>query len=155
MKSWTKRLFCFILVAMSVLLPGICLGNSQIESTTPVDVSALPRSMKGYELYSWQAEGNWNFTLITGTNRLKSVNEITTGLDTVKDGWVKLRALSVEALKAQLARLPRDASIRWMSNPALIQFGVEAGPLKLPPQAIVDAVVDYCKKHGLNLQVSP
>jgi len=34
------------------------------------------RQMKGYELYSWQNGSNWNFTLITGTNRTKSFDEI-------------------------------------------------------------------------------
>ena len=29
----------------------------------------LPHSMKGYELYLWQDNGQWHFTLITGTNR--------------------------------------------------------------------------------------
>ena len=154
MKSRIEKLFCFVLVAATALLPGMCTSDSQTEST-PAVLPALPRSMKGYELYSWQAEGKWNFTLITGTNRLKSVNEITTGPDTVKDGWVKLGVRSVEALKIQLGRLPQDASIGWMGKQTLGQFGVEAGPLELPPQVIVDAVADYCKELGLNLQVSP
>ena len=37
----------------------------------------LPESLKGYELYSWQAGGEWLFTLTTGTNRIKSFEEIT------------------------------------------------------------------------------
>ena len=155
MKSQIEKVFFVVLAGATVVLPSMFTINAQTESTPAVMLSALPRSMKGYELYSWQAEGKWNFTLITGTNRLKSVNEITTGTDTVKDGWIKLRVRSVEALKAQLRRLPQDASIGWLGKQMLGRFGVEAGPLELPPQAIIDTVADYCNELGLNLQVSP
>ena len=43
----------------------------------------LPHSFKGYELYSWQQDNQWNYTLITGTNRDKTVEEIITGNNTV------------------------------------------------------------------------
>src|SRR5437660_328002 len=42
--------------------------------------SAQPRSahsMKGWELYSWRADGHWYFSLVAGTNREKSIEEIT------------------------------------------------------------------------------
>ena len=32
--------------------------------------------MKGWELYSWQEEGQWRFSLLEGTNRAKSIDEI-------------------------------------------------------------------------------
>jgi len=156
MKSRIQKLFCVVLVTATALLLGMCTTNSQTESTTPVAISALPRSMKGYELYSWQAEGKWNFTLITGTNRLKSANEITTGPDTVRDdGWVKLGARSIDALKLLLAQIPKDGSISWRGKQTLARFGVEPGPLEMPPQAIVDAITGYCKDLGLGLYVSP
>jgi hypothetical protein len=36
-------------------------------------IETLPRSFKGYELYSWEEEGQWHFTLITGTDRTKTI----------------------------------------------------------------------------------
>ena len=42
--------------------------------------------MKGYELYAWEEGGELRFTLITGTNRQKSLNE-------VKVGAVDVRAI--------------------------------------------------------------
>jgi hypothetical protein len=149
MKSRTEKLLCFVMVMATALIPGAHSGNSQTQSTSPVAESALPRSMKGYELYSWQARGQWNFTLITGTNALPSAEGITTGPDWIKDGFVKLTVKSVDALKVQLRRLPQDAEISW-GNSTLEGFHFE-----LPPQAIVDAVVSYCKKLGLNLWVVP
>jgi hypothetical protein len=32
--------------------------------------------MKGYELYSWQQDGQWVFSLLVGTNREKTLDEI-------------------------------------------------------------------------------
>jgi len=110
--------------------------------------------MKGYELYSWQVDGRWNFALLTGTNALKSVDQITMGPDTV-NGWVKLSAQSVDALKVQLDRLPQNESISWIGKQTRERFGVQAGPRELPPQGIVDTVTGYCRELGLNLHVSP
>ena len=49
----------------------------------------LPKSMKGYELYSWQQNGKWRFTLVTGTDRDKTLDEIISGEEQVTGGgWV-------------------------------------------------------------------
>ena len=42
----------------------------------------LPHSMKGYELYSWyeESEDQWFYTLVTGTNRLKTIEEFQEGI---------------------------------------------------------------------------
>src|SRR4030042_198608 len=48
----------------------------------------LPTSAKGHELYSWQEDSQWPFTLITGTNRNKTLEEIIANVNTVSaDGW--------------------------------------------------------------------
>ena len=39
------------------------------------------RSLKGWELHSWEQGGEWQFTLIEGTNRHKSLEEIADDLD--------------------------------------------------------------------------
>ena len=62
---------------------------------------ALPSSMKGYELYSWPVEDEWHFTLITGTNRLKTVEEITSGEDVIDpEGWVRISVTGVDCAQA-------------------------------------------------------
>jgi len=54
-------------------------------------VDELPHSMKGYELYSWLEDGQWHFTLITGTNRNKTVEEIGSREDVISEtGWVRV-----------------------------------------------------------------
>ncbi|MCK5428442.1 MAG: hypothetical protein KAI94_03170, partial [Anaerolineales bacterium] len=46
-----------------------------------------PTAVKGYELYSWYVEDEalWFYTLITGTNRLKTYNEITSQKDIITE----------------------------------------------------------------------
>jgi hypothetical protein len=110
--------------------------------------------MKGYELYSWQSDERWRFALMTGTNRLKSVAEITTGTDRA-DNWVRLSADSVESIKQHLRRLPRDEYVTWIGKQTREQWRIPAGPLELPSAGIVEAIKAYCKQLGLNLQVSP
>lgn len=138
----------FIAVAYSTVSPA------QSPNQTPIALPPLPRSMKGYELYSWQSDGRWRFALMTGTNRLKSVAEITTGADRV-DNWVKLSADSVEAIKQHLRRLPQDESVFWIGRQARERFRISAGPIDLPPTAIIDEIKAYCNQLGINLYSPP
>jgi hypothetical protein len=150
MRSKVEKLLLLIFLLATALITGERMGCSQME-TMNVFVKALPRSMKGYELYSWQVEGRWNFALMTGTNAFKPVERITNGADKVEDGWVELRAGSVDELKLILGGLPKDESIVWIGRASL----ADPGPLQIPPQAIVDSVSSYCKELGLSLEVSP
>ena len=132
-------------------------GNSKVAAppTATTAPSPLPHSMKGYELYSWEVEGEWHFTLITGTNRLKSLEEITSGGDTVSaDGWVRIGVQGVDALESLLRRLPEREWILWIGEGWLQQAQVDAGNLTLPPREITDAIEAYGKQLGLELSVS-
>jgi hypothetical protein len=63
-------------------------------SATPGD--ELPHSAKGYELYSWQEDSQWHFTLITGTNRNKTLEEVISDVNIVsEDGWVQIHVVGV------------------------------------------------------------
>jgi hypothetical protein len=147
-----NRVLCLILIPVAALIAVACSSVSLAQSPnqTPIALPPLPRSMKGYELYSWQTDGKWSFALMTGTNRLKSVAEITTGTDTVDD-WVRLSANSIEEIKQHLRRLPRNEDVFWIGKQTREKFQVPAGPLDLPPAEIVDAIKEYCKELGLNL----
>jgi len=56
-----------------------------IDKLTISDVAQFPPSMKGYELYSWEEDNQWHFTLITGTNRTKTMEEITSEEDFISE----------------------------------------------------------------------
>ncbi len=113
----------------------------------------LPQSMKGYELYSWQQDNQWNYTLITGTDRDKTTQEIITANNTVTaDGWVNIHVTGLDALEAVLARVSHSDFVSWVSGrPAdSAQFGVT---FALPPADILIAIKTYADQHGLNLVV--
>jgi hypothetical protein len=122
------------LVALAVLL-GIALWVSRSAENGDT-LSDLPGSMKGYELYSWPSQGDWRFALLVGTNRLKTLDEVTSS-DTAVRG--------VEALKRELARLPKGEPVFWSSW--------HVPGLTLPPDEIVDLVRGYCQGLGVELHV--
>ncbi len=127
---------------------------SWAQSGLAAKLSPLPHSTKGYELYSWPSDGRWRFALMTATNRLKSVAEITTGGDQV-DSWVRVSADSVEGIKQHLRRVPPTEGVFWIGKQARKHSLVPAGTIALPPDEIVDAIKAYCKQLGINLHVSP
>ncbi|MSP13444.1 MAG: hypothetical protein EXR62_10880 [Chloroflexi bacterium] len=152
-----KKTIFFILLASVLALACACNANSTSHvplssATTP---SPLPHSMKGYELYSWQAQGQWHFSLMTGTNRVKSLAEITTGADkATAEGWASASVQGVEALKDVLGRLPQNEKIIWVNRQQLEQAGNQAGTIALPPQEILDMIQAHCRQLGLALYVS-
>jgi hypothetical protein len=95
------------------------------QMTAPINNSKpLPSSMKGYEIYCWYGEeqDGWHYTLITGTNRLKTYKEITAGEDTITSGgWVKITVTGEDALKALLVRLPEGEDIVWRDEGWLVK----------------------------------
>ena len=59
------------IMVVASLLFGCCQASlAQSRDAT------LPHSMKGYELYSWKSRGEWLFSLLIGTNRLKTFREV-------------------------------------------------------------------------------
>ncbi len=95
-------------------------------------------AMKGYELYSWGTDAEWSFSLLLGTNRPKTFDEITSPVIAVK---------SVNQLRSQLSQLQRGEEIVWITwtDPRL----------SLPPQPIVDQIKAACQELGLKLTIAP
>jgi hypothetical protein len=131
-------------------------GDATPEVMGTLDASQLPGqlpdSMKGYELYSWQAGEEWNFTLITGTNRNKSFEEIIAPENSYgDDGFLKLSVTGVAELKKVLDLLPSGEDIFWGGMDLGGQVPSGTVYLTLPPQSIVDEVSQYCSELGLHL----
>ena len=124
-----------------------------VNSISISDVESLPHAMKGYELYS-RVEGTvWHFTLITGTNRSKTVDEIWFDENFISEvGFIRISVVGVDAINAALAKLPRDESVLWMSSfqePA----GEVAVDIQLPSAQIMDAVLESVSNR-LDLHVA-
>lgn len=113
----------------------------------------LPPSMKGYELYSWQVgEEEWNFTLVTGTNRTKTFAEIITPENSVDpEGYVKLSVSGVEDLKKLLALLPAGEQILWGGMDLGGQVPDGTVYLSFPSAEMLTEIKTYCAGLGLTL----
>jgi hypothetical protein len=127
MKMRTKPSL-FFAILLTVFLSG-CKTGAQPVATLP------PESMKGYELYSWQEGSQWKFSLLTGTNREKTLDEILstgTALD------------SMEALRSALKGISPGQTITWSAKE----------PLSLPPEEILQQVEQICRDQGLTCNIA-
>lgn len=95
---------------------------------------------KGVELYSWHdaASDSWRFSLLPGTNRLKTLAEITDPARTI---------ISVEDLKKQLAHLAAEEYVTWNSTDS------KKAHLLLPPKRVTDDIAEAAKTLQLNLYI--
>ena len=90
------------------------------------------RFFKGVELNSWRDRDRWRFSLLLGTNRLKSDAEIKAPAATLKD---------VVELKQRLAQLAPGESVSW------------EGP-EFPPETIRRDIEAFCRSLGLKVLTS-
>ncbi len=118
-------LFIFVL---GLLLPSC--GTAPQPDATP-----LPESIKGYELYSWQEGNQWEFSLLVGTNREKTLDEIKS-VDSIR--------MDIEVLLSTLEKVPPGQYITWSSKKTL----------SFPPDYIVKQIEQVCKDRGLILTIA-
>jgi hypothetical protein len=144
-------LLTFVLVALMLTSCDLSRG---LPSPGQVPTKPLPPSLKGYELYSWQVGREWYFTLISGTNRIKTVQEIASGENTIGEDWVKVTVQGVHDIQVTLERLPSDAHVVWLGPQALKRRGSRPGVLALPPRRDVEDVQAHCQELGVRLEVS-
>jgi hypothetical protein len=105
-------------------------GGAAHSTATP-----FPESMKGYELYSWQDGGQWKFSLMIGTNREKTLEEIKSA-DVILSG--------VNELTSTLKNIPSGQYITWSSRETL----------DFPPDEIRNQVKQVCQDKGLILNIA-
>lgn len=116
--------------------------------------SSLPKSLKGYELYSWQNGGDWNFTLITGTNRSKSFDEIIAPENTLSaDGFVKISVTGIDEIKKVLSLLQGGEQVFWAGMDLSDQVPGNTIYLTFPPQSVIDDLTRFCQQHKVTLQI--
>lgn len=108
---------------------------SSCGNTNQHDVTQSPESMKGYELYSWQAGDQWEFSLLIGTNREKTLDEIKSIDNILPD---------VGALKSRLETIPSGEYVTWSSRETL----------SFPPDNIIKQVEQVCQDSGLILNIA-
>jgi hypothetical protein len=113
--------------------------------------------MKGYELYSWFDDGGntWRFTLITGTNRLKTVEEIIAEENQVTQSErVKVTVGGTEALKSLLKRLPPGTELFWLDDERLESAHELTANIMLPEASVVETIENHCRQLEIQLHTS-
>ena len=124
---------------------SICLAALFVAAGSSAQTS---QSTKGYELYSWKIKSHWYYSLLPGTNRSKSYEEITS------PGVVKKDA---SGLKAELEKIPKGEEVLWRSDapPGAIKPG--SAPfveMKHPSRARIKSIKAMCDKLGLKLRLT-
>lgn len=113
-----------------VLSLGLSLSDCGAATVTP-----LAESMKGYELYSWKDGNDWVFSLLVGTNREKTLEEIKSPQTSLPD---------VHALRSVLEKVPSGQYITWSSRETL----------GFPPDDVMKQVEQICDEKGLILSIA-
>jgi hypothetical protein len=137
--SWTTLL----------LVPG-CLRPAALKPAG----DPLPASMKGYELYTWNDGGETWFSLLPGTNRLKTPDEVFAGERSVVDAadGFAITVAGLDAVGGQLARLPRGASV-FLST---VRYPPGAALEVLrTPESVARGLQQGAAALGLDLEVMP
>lgn len=143
-----KVLIYFILISGSFVF----LNCSKDEDPEPepvglinLDTVSFAHSMKGWELYSWPNGNGWNYSILIGTNRLKTYDEVITN-DYVVFGE--------DSLKMLLNKLPTKEEIFWIGEGWLESiWGADYGNLSLPDIITILEIENYCSQKELILSI--
>jgi hypothetical protein len=137
------------------ILKSLEQAGKLIGKLTITEVNILPDSMKGYELYSWEEDNQWHFTLITGTNRTRTIGEIFSHDYFISEtGWVKVQVVGTDAVKDVFSRLPHGESIFWCGELCIEQADATDISLRLPPEKLVETIKECAVKFNLNLAIA-
>ena len=116
-----------VLLTMAALVMGLAVG------CVAVPQRAGKPAFKGMELYSWKPEGkDWHFSLLAGTNRQKSTEEITKPETAV---------VGVAELKKRLSTLAKGENVFWRN---LAKEGV--------PEEMAKKLSSFCKELQVKLE---
>jgi len=116
-------------------------------------VAQLPHSMSGYELYSWMEDGQWRFTLMTGTDRDKTLVEIISREDFISEaGWEEIHVLGIDGLKVVFNKLPKGEEVYWLARPRAVEQVPENIIFGLPSGQDNITIKKYATQYGVNLK---
>jgi len=139
-----------------VLLFVICFGTTSCIKTDNnyLDVSSFDKlrldtitfthSMKGWELYSWQVGSNWKYSLMVGTNSVKTYSSIINN---------HISVTGEDSLKVFLSRLPYQEEVFWIGMDWLEDILGDSGEIQLPPRSIQIDIKEFCDNHNLKLTI--
>ena len=137
-----SRILSYTTAVLIISLAFISLScNSKNDKTSLYTVDSLldmeadtvgQQFMKGYELYVWKQRDTVNYTLLPGTNRLKSSKEIYESRETVND---------LDDIKSQIDKIEQGQYV------SLQPIGIDTTQLL--------SLKEYILKRGINTAIVP
>ena len=139
--------------AFSMVVACLCLMQCSKDNPDPEPVNKLAldtlffeHAMKGWELYSWPNGNDWNYSILAGTNRTKSYNEV------IKN---RIVVTGIDSLKLLLDRFAEGEDILWIGEGWLERcWSSDHGDLSLPDIITISEVQAYCAMKNLTLNIS-
>lgn len=110
------------------------------KNNSKLDTISFTPSMKGWELYSWPDGSVWNYSILIGTNRSKTYQEVITN---------KISVLGKDSLKILLDKFPAKEQIFWMGK----RLNDDWGNISLPDIQTINEIKNYCTQKELVLNV--
>jgi hypothetical protein len=146
MKALTFTTCLFVLVATLFSACSKKESNSASSSLYPPDTVTISHSEKGWEIYSWQQDGEWWFAILQGTNRLKNYPEVISGPLTV-NGIIHLKSI--------LDKFPEGEIITMIGQNWLkAVWGSGYYNLELPPESMISEITSNSEQRKLLLEVA-
>ncbi len=145
-----KSLLGQVTLALFIFLFINCSEKHTLEVVPlpPIDYNTIhfEHSMKGWELYTWPNGNDWNYSIIVGTNTLKSYNLVTEN---------QVKVTGIDSLKKVLEHLPQGEEIVWIGEGWLSQiWSDDFRDLMLPSEDIILEINQYCQNKGLLLMIA-
>ena len=151
-----KKIVYIVLAIPVLLLAMCCTDNTEValpEEYNWIDTINLGHQIKGYEIYSWQEDTEWNFNLIYGTNRSKICDEIKE-YKFYNEGAADYKVKGVSALKGLLSKLPSGEFVFWSDGKLINNEESKCDDISLPEKAVINEIDNFCKQKGVELIVS-
>jgi hypothetical protein len=101
----------------------------------------LVKSTKGWELYSWY-DKEWTFSLVRGTNRIKSDAEV------INDNHI---SIGIQELKKALSKMPKNEIVSWSDGHLLKKVSLNSKHFIIPSDEIVSDIRNFCSSAGITL----
>jgi hypothetical protein len=111
-----------------------------------IDTMVFLHSIKGWELYSWPQGNSWIYSIIIGTNRIKTYNEVTSNT---------IKVSGKDSLRLLLNKFPEDEYLLWIGEGWLSNcWNSNSGDLSLPPDDTLNEIKQYCIEKDLILLIT-
>jgi hypothetical protein len=146
-----EKKWLWVMFLLLVVLLFSCSGKQSSEVDQSVRTSELPvlpsstrpaqTAFKGMELYSWQSgEGEWLFSVMCGTNRVKTVEE------------VQANAMDIQGVKQSFCEMAVGEMVIWILEAMNYSSG-DFVKLPFPTQGLVSELEEQAAQCEIELVI--